>query len=79
METAYAEDVFEHQGGWDEILYALGPIALIFGLLRLATVRARRANRQKAATGSDGAENTAVDATNATSGDTATTQSPTHD
>lgn len=48
METAYAEDVFAHQGGWDEILYALGPIALIFGLLRLATVRARRANREKA-------------------------------
>ena len=69
METAYAEDVFAHQGGWDEILYALGPIALIFGLLRLATVRARRANRQK---DSVGANSSAADATTAT-------QSPTHD
>ena len=41
--------MFAHQGGWDEILYALGPIALIFGLLRLATVRAKRANKAKAA------------------------------
>ena len=72
METAYAEDVFAHQGGWDEILYALGPIALIFGLLRLATVRARRANRQKDA---DGADSSAADATTATTA----TQSPTHD
>lgn len=42
MLTAYAEYVFAHQGGWDEMLYAAVPIALIFGLLRLATVRARR-------------------------------------
>lgn len=52
MQTAYAEEVFAHQGGWDEILYALGPIVLIFGLLRLASSRAKRANKERAASGS---------------------------
>jgi hypothetical protein len=28
-----------HQGGWDEILLVLGPIAIIAGLLRLAKKR----------------------------------------
>ena len=31
-----------HQGGWDEILFAAGPIALIVGLLWLANSRAKR-------------------------------------
>ena len=31
-----------HQGGWDEFLYAAVPIGVIFGLLRLATSRAKR-------------------------------------
>jgi hypothetical protein len=31
-----------HQGGWDEVLYAAVPIGIIFGLLRLATTRAKR-------------------------------------
>lgn len=31
-----------HQGGWDEILLVLTPIALFAGLLWLANVRARR-------------------------------------
>lgn len=44
--------MFAHQGGWDEILYALGPIVLIFGLLRLASSRAKRANKERAASGS---------------------------
>ena len=34
--------MFGHQGGWDEFLYAAVPIALIAGLLRLATTRARK-------------------------------------
>jgi len=34
--------MFAHQGGWDEFLYAAVPIALIAGLLRLATTRARK-------------------------------------
>ena len=40
--TAYADIMFAHQGGWDEMLYALVPIALIFGLLRLANSRAKK-------------------------------------
>jgi len=35
-------DMFAHQGGWDEFLYAAVPIVLIAGLLRLATTRARK-------------------------------------
>ena len=31
-----------HQGGWDEILLVLAPIAVIVGLLRLASTRATR-------------------------------------
>ena len=31
-----------HQGGWDEFLFAAGPIALIVGLLWLANSRAKR-------------------------------------
>ena len=31
-----------HQGGWDEILLVLAPIAVIVGLLRLAAKRASR-------------------------------------
>ena len=42
MVTAYADMMFAHQGGWDELLYALVPIALIFGLLRLANSRAKK-------------------------------------
>lgn len=34
--------MFGHQGGWDEFLYAAVPIAVIAGLLRLATTRARK-------------------------------------
>jgi len=30
-----------HQGGWDEFLFAAGPIALIVGLLWLANKRAK--------------------------------------
>ena len=30
-----------HQGGWDEILLVLGPIAIIAGLLYLAKKRVR--------------------------------------
>jgi hypothetical protein len=31
-----------HQGGWDEILLVLGPIAVIVGLLKLAKNRVDR-------------------------------------
>jgi hypothetical protein len=35
-----------HQGGWDEILFALTPLVVVAGLLRLAN---RRANAAQAA------------------------------
>lgn len=31
-----------HQGGWDEILLVVGPIAVLAGLLKLANKRADR-------------------------------------
>jgi hypothetical protein len=34
--------IFAHQGGWDEMLMVLGPIAVIVLLLRLARRRAMR-------------------------------------
>jgi hypothetical protein len=33
------EPMIAHQGGWDEILLVLGPIAVIVGLLMLARKR----------------------------------------
>ena len=35
-----------HQGGWDEILLVLGPIAVIIGLLTLARKRVDAANHR---------------------------------
>jgi hypothetical protein len=40
-----------HQGGWDEILLVLGPIAVIVGLLMLARKRVDAVERKPAATG----------------------------
>jgi hypothetical protein len=40
--------VFAHQGGWDEMLMVLVPIALLVGLLRLAKRRAERAAAERA-------------------------------
>ncbi len=48
MFIAYADIMFAHQGGWDEMLYAAAPILLIFGLLRLANTRAKRQVTDKA-------------------------------
>ena len=38
-----------HQGGWDEILLVLGPIAVIVGLLMLARKRVEAAEKAKPA------------------------------
>jgi hypothetical protein len=35
-----------HQGGWDEMLLVLGPIAVIIGLLSLARKRVDAAQRK---------------------------------
>ena len=37
--------VFAHQGGWDEILFALTPLVIVAGLLLLANRRANAAQR----------------------------------
>ena len=37
-----------HQGGWDEILLVLGPIAVIVGLLMLARKRVEAMEQSKA-------------------------------
>ncbi len=43
-----------HQGGWDEILLVLGPIAVIIGLLKLAKNRVdRNAKNDNAKSGDD--------------------------
>jgi hypothetical protein len=36
-----------HQGGWDEMLLVLGPIAVIIGLLALARKRVEASQRKK--------------------------------
>jgi hypothetical protein len=38
--------VLAHQGGWDELLFVLLPIALFAGLLAVANRRATRAQTQ---------------------------------
>ena len=40
--------VLAHQGGWDEMLMVLVPIALLVGLLRVAKRRAERATAEHA-------------------------------
>jgi hypothetical protein len=39
--------VLAHQGGWDEVLLVLTPIALFAGLLAIANRRAERINREQ--------------------------------
>jgi cyanate permease len=45
--------VLAHQGGWDEILMVLTPIALFAALLWLANSRATRLQRQRATSPTD--------------------------
>jgi len=42
MTTTFTISLLAHQGGWDEILLVVGPIAVIMGLL--AVVRRRVGN-----------------------------------
>ena len=48
-----------HQGGWDEILLVLGPIAVIIGLLKLAKNRVDREAANRATKDSTKPEKTA--------------------
>lgn len=47
--------VLAHQGGWDEILWVMVPIAVMVGLLGVATKRVRR-NREGSDSRDVGAE-----------------------
>ncbi len=46
--------VLAHQGGWDEILFVLLPIALFAGLLALANKRAAREQAERDEQGDTG-------------------------
>lgn len=48
--------VLAHQGGWDEILLVLTPIALFAGLLWLANARANKQLRQRRADAAEDVE-----------------------
>lgn len=48
--------VIAHQGGWDEILLVLGPIALIVGLLMLARKRVDAVQQRPAANDTEPAQ-----------------------
>ena len=48
------ETMLAHQGGWDEMLYVLVPIAFIAFLLRTANRRAQKLQNSRAQTPSDG-------------------------
>lgn len=41
-----ASGVLAHEGGWDELIFALLPIALFAGLLAIANRRATQAQAQ---------------------------------
>ena len=41
--------IFAHQGGWDEILFALTPLVIVAALLWLANRRAKAAQRHNTA------------------------------
>ena len=43
---ARSRTMIAHQGGWDEMLLVLGPIAVIIGLLSLARKRVDAAQRK---------------------------------
>lgn len=76
--TATFAAVLAHQGGWDEILLVLTPVALFAGLLWLANSRANNQVRQRQTTADpddDGA--TAPDADPDDDTGTAATPDPT--
>ena len=47
MIAAVGARFLAHQGGWDELLFVLVPIALFAGLLAIANRRATRAQVEK--------------------------------
>jgi hypothetical protein len=47
--------LFAHQGGWDEVLFVIVPIAIFAGLLAVANRRATRIEEQRKHGDGDGA------------------------
>ncbi len=45
--------LFAHQGGWDEILFAVSPLIVVGLLLRLANQRAKKIQNANAAAAAD--------------------------
>ncbi len=56
--TASIISLLAHQGGWDEILWVLVPIAIMVWLLRVASQRVRRAQKDALEPSDIGAEGT---------------------
>ena len=53
--------ILAHQGGWDEILWVLMPIAIMVWLLRVASQRVRQTGKKSSESsdvGAEGAEST---------------------
>jgi hypothetical protein len=50
--------VLAHQGGWDEILWVLMPIAMMVWLLRVASQRVRQAGKKTSESSDVGTEGT---------------------
>lgn len=57
-------ETLAHQGGWDETLMIVGPLAAIIGLIALAKRKINRERKEASETleGSTGAEEQEVDA-----------------
>lgn len=50
--------ILAHQGGWDEILWVLVPIAIMVWLLRVASRRVRQAGKKTSESNDVGAKGT---------------------
>jgi len=50
--------ILAHQGGWDEILWVLVPIAIMVWLLRVASQRVQQAGKKSSEASDVGAEGT---------------------
>jgi hypothetical protein len=61
LATGIPAAVVAHQGGWDEILLVVGPMAIVAGLLWLAKRRLVRAERAATPTEEDPPNRTSDD------------------
>lgn len=63
--------LFAHQGGWDEILFAISPLIVVGLLLRLANQRAKKIQAATAAAAAGPTDDTATPTDDAAPGSTA--------